>query len=588
MADPILCISFGAKSTEDVRDSVPRQHKEIAEEIARLGGRELVAEYSDPRVSGYRRSRGPGLQRALDHAEQLAREGHSVELWVKASDRLARGDGRTAKHLVHYILWALESDVKLRSIADDRDLSDLLYGTLKGIRNNEDSKLKGAHTRSGKRDRFEARDSTGPLQFAYRLVNKTDEDGRIVTKGDRIIKERVPDHAEVPAALHAFKMLDDGHKIGEITRWLNGQGVRTKRGNPFGRTRVREMLDNPWYGGKVRARRKKPASPEELEGAGTWERNHPEWELRDGNHEPLMPWGEFERISAKLARPERRSATRPSEVALLSGLARCGLCGQGIWHRRGGKRRRYMCSHRRHATDACKHGPIFDAERAEEAIVRHLDTLFIDLAGWIENVTAQRASERDGLVRELAALHDQRATLSRDEELVRADYLRRLRAGNERAADLATTELDRIAREQTDVDTAVGDLDARLAEWDDPATADDVLDWWNELSAAVRGKVVNGESVKEANTALRERFAAIYVTPTDDDDSVRLDFVLRERDEDAPLVSSRVWVDETTPDDGTLIDFMHDGPAPKPITVPGETGRSTFVYDHPVISQISA
>jgi hypothetical protein len=130
-------------------------------------------------------------------------------------------------------------------------------------------------------------------------------------------------------------MLDDGHKIGEITRWLNGQGVRTKRGNPFGRSRVREMLDNPWYGGKVRVRRETPATPEELEGASTWERNHPEWELIDGNHEPLLPWGEFERISTKLKRPERRSATRPSEVALLSGVARCALCGQGIWHRRG-------------------------------------------------------------------------------------------------------------------------------------------------------------------------------------------------------------------------------------------------------------
>ena len=64
----------------------------------------------------------------------------------------------------------------------------------------------------------------------------------------------------------------------------------------------------------------------------------------EANHEGLLPWEEFERISAKLARPTvKASATRDPvaatkrstghrEVHLLSGLMFCAECGHGIWH----------------------------------------------------------------------------------------------------------------------------------------------------------------------------------------------------------------------------------------------------------------
>lgn len=112
-----------------------------------------------------------------------------------------------------------------------------------------------------------------------------------------------------------------------------------------------------------------------------------------------------------------------------------------------------------------------------------------------------------------------------------------------------------------------------------PPTRDEMLAFWSELSAAVRGSVINAASVQEANTALRERFAAIFVT-SPPEGSPRLDFVLKERAAGAPLVSSRLWADDPDdlPDDGMLVDFIQeDLEAERSFARPSESERLTFV-----------
>jgi hypothetical protein len=94
------------------------------------------------------------------------------------------------------------------------------------------------------------------------------------------------------------------------------------------------------------------------------------------------------------------------------------------------------------------------------------------------------------------------------------------------AAELATGELDRIAAERAEVSAATSDLEARISEWDGRDPADEMLDWWSEFSAGIREGVVGADSVREANEALRERFAAI-LAHSRRDGTVRLEFHLR-------------------------------------------------------------
>lgn len=545
-------VLYAAKSTEDPHGSIETQLEDCRSMAAREGF-EVVDQFRDKGFSAYHGNRGPGLEDAKRVALAAAEEFGEAMLVVQHSDRLARGAGDApgaADHLGELYFWARRHNIRLRSVQDDSNLEDAVRAVLIGERNTEDSRRKSEATRAGKRRRAERGDSTGPVPFGYELEPVKDGEGKVVVDQSgkpMTTGRRVPESGEAAVVRRIFALLDGGKGIGEITRWVNAHGVRTKRDNAFGRSRVREILRNPWYGGKVL-------------GYGV---------IRDGNHEALLPWSEFDRISSKLDRGKAPAGTqpgdaadpvaasarrggRPSEIALLSGVMFCAHCGHRIWHRKGG-RRRYVCGNVRHATGICSAAP-FDAQLTEEAVLNHLMDLFLDFDAWLEGVTQHRLSQREAYERTLAGIDSDRQGLTRDERLVRKDYVKHLRAGNERATEFTLGELSRIADDMQRVDEEAAQAEAALAEHDRQDAADDMLDFWNQLSAAVRDEIVNAESVREANGALRERFAAIYVS-SPPGGPPRLDFILRDREPGAPLVSSALWtVDPEDPNHAGLLE----------------------------------
>src|ERR1035438_3030881 len=112
----IACVIYAAKSTRDVRGSIPTQISDCHTAIAGLGDRAVVGEYVDEAVSGFSRSRGPGLESAMEHAARIGSD--RAELWVQHSDRLARGDGKQARHTVEIALWAPKADVAVCPVED--------------------------------------------------------------------------------------------------------------------------------------------------------------------------------------------------------------------------------------------------------------------------------------------------------------------------------------------------------------------------------------------------------------------------------------------------------------------------------------
>src|SRR4051812_34933719 len=102
-------VLYAAKSDEDVHGSIPTQLAD-GRALAEREGFEVVDEYSDEAATAYTGNRGAGLEAAQAHAESLAAERGEAALVVQHSDRLARGDGRQAKHLVEYALWAMKAN----------------------------------------------------------------------------------------------------------------------------------------------------------------------------------------------------------------------------------------------------------------------------------------------------------------------------------------------------------------------------------------------------------------------------------------------------------------------------------------------
>jgi DNA invertase Pin-like site-specific DNA recombinase len=537
MSAPTPCVIYAAKSTQDKHKSIPTQLKDCREKAAEEGW-EVVDDFHDEGFSAYSGNRGPDLEKAKWlAAEVAAQRGTNCMLIAQHTDRFARGAGDepgAADSLVEIWHAMRRANVHLRSVQNDAATSDPVYIALAAKQAYEESQRKSEAVKSGKRRKVAERGGTnGPLCFGYRFDDP-----------DSVKRRRVPDPDEVSAFLHVAEMLHEGKNFAAMCRWLTANGHLTKRGNPFAPQRVRDFLGNPYYAGKVKV---------------------PGGELVDGIHDAIISWEEHERICAELdaigEASNARGGRRPARPILLSGVMRCAHCGRGIWHRPyESGRRDYLCGNVRQLSGICDAAPI-DAATLERAVVDHLGGLFVDLGEWIERMTEQRADERQILEREAARLMKQAQGLEGDEGLVRADYMKQLRAGNEAAAGIAATEIARIEGERAELDGKLADVEARIAEWDGGDSTDQVLDWWTEFSRAVRGEIVNSESIADANAAFKERFAAIFVhSPADG--SPRLDFVLKERPPGMPLVSSRLWVDDpdALPEDGTLIDFLGEEP----------------------------
>jgi DNA invertase Pin-like site-specific DNA recombinase len=172
--------------------------------------------FSDEAASAYKGNRGPGLDQAKARCIDTG-----AALVVQHSDRLARGDGRHAKHLLHYALWAVEQDIKILSVQDPQTFGDLLYAAVTGQRNHEDSKRKSEATKAGKRRQFERGRALGPLADGYKLEHHVDKG----LPGTR----RVLDPERAPLIQRMMGMVEAGNTYGAVARTLNGEGLRTQR-----------------------------------------------------------------------------------------------------------------------------------------------------------------------------------------------------------------------------------------------------------------------------------------------------------------------------------------------------------------------
>jgi site-specific DNA recombinase len=570
-------VLYAAKSTIDKRKSIPTQLEDCRKK-AEEEGWEVVGEFKDEGFSAYSGNRGPDLERAKRAAQEAAEErGVRCMLVVQHTDRLARGAGDApgaAQSLTEIYHAMARVNVRLRSVQNDSATENEVYIALASRQAWEESERKSKAIKDGKRRRAERGEANGPMKFGYDFEDPDAEK-----------KVRVPD-SDAPAVVAMFERYDGGENYSAIARWLNAQGFTTKTDRAFDFRAVRDILTNPYYAGKIRL-----ASGE----------------LIDGQHEPLVSVALWERVNEKITASLPASAGKggrpPIEPSLLTGVMNCGECGAGMHHRRDRVNPIYVCKNVRSKTGVCSAEPI-DAALTERAMLGHLGSVFVDLEELVERLTEQHAKERGVFERELAGYMAEREELEKKVGALEADYTEKVAEGKGTPAEIASRQIDKLGGELTKLNRRVDEAGAKLDEWEtseaDPANA--VLDWWNELKAAIDGEVVNAKSVREANAALRERFAAVFVGRTPWGEA-ELAFILRDRPPGAPPIShwftagedeqevekvdvrrllARLKQESETGADGAVI-VAESGEDQL-----GKTERETLVWLKPVISPISA
>ena len=214
---------------EDQEYSLENQIRHYRETVGEDPRYELVEIYYDFGISGFKEAR-PGFQRMLEESK----EGKFELVITKSITRFARNTGTVldATRLLRSrgigVYFELQ---QINTLGEGGELLMTLFAAF-GQAESEANRLGSKMTIKRKTERQE------PIQQIQRVFGYTkNADGEIVPdkNADRV--------------LEIFEMAADGFTVGQITNYLNGEGVKTQTGAKFYRTTVTRILKNEEYKG---------------------------------------------------------------------------------------------------------------------------------------------------------------------------------------------------------------------------------------------------------------------------------------------------------------------------------------------------
>jgi site-specific DNA recombinase len=436
-------VLYAAKSTPDERESIPDQLKE-ARAFAKDKELEVAGQYGEQNVSAYK-GRGPELAAALEHAEKIG-----ATLIVQHSDRLARGDGKQARHLVEIALWALKAGVRIHCIQDPSTFENLVMAVVMGERNTEDSRRKALAVKAGlARRRQRGLHNGGTAGYGYLYRRNADDE-----------RERVPDSALVPIVRRMFAEYLTGRGYTAIGGDLNAEGLLTGGGKPWRACTVRAILINPIYAGLIRDGEELiPAQHEAIVDRETWEQAQVLREAKAATH--------------------KRGRPSAGKHLFRKGFLRCGTCGGSmgpVTDRRQGATayETYIC-HERHRDPGLCTMPSIHRSKVDDAIYAYFRDLELDVRATREQL-AGAMERRLTEARELLGAAEQEAQEAAGRlARVKRDYIagdltaaewRELRGELEPEAAGAEAEAEnlRVQLAEAEAGTALTDVEADVLE----------------------------------------------------------------------------------------------------------------------------
>lgn len=459
-------------------NSVPDQLATCREK-AEAEGREVLDDFSEEAVSGYKQSRGPQLEAAMAAAKASAAEHGEAELWVFHSARLARGSGRLneARALGEVFYDLKRHGVTLRSVEDDPYVTDEAFvGMASKMANKYSEDLAGYVEAGLKRTAERGTHHGGQCPYGYRRFERKLE----------ILRHQ----AEIVRRI--FSEFVAGKPQTHIARDLQGEGVPTVGGGKWLPSTIRSILTNPAYIGKVR-----------LNG-----------EVFPGQHEPIIEaktWQQAADLFA--AAPERRGRHPKGQHLFRGGLLRC-QCGDAMVPRTQGKQQLYYCDgHSKMGDEFCDQKTIPRAV-IDEAVYSYFEQVGLD----VEATRQQLTGERDRKLAEVTALREG-AEHEAQRASERLDRVRRDYQDGQLAADDWAEQREQLTAERK---AATAELERLLAQEDDVAGWGEcrdaeagVLHQLAEIRKAIAGEVQSADGVDAVRAALSRLFSRFVISPRD-------------------------------------------------------------------------
>lgn len=296
---------------------------DILRDYCKKNGLQVYEEYVDAGISGKSLKGRVALQRLQRDAEK----GLFDELLVWKTNRLARNSYNLLgilDHLEHH-------NVSFRSYSDNFETSTpigkfsfQIMGAIGELERNTIVE----NVKMGMKQRAKKGEHNGKLPLGYRVV----PDPGNLSKRSKAVAV-VPEEAIIVRKI--FELYAAGRGFKSIANELNHIGYKTQTGNTFSTTAIKEILNNPFYNGKVRYNRYENWSNKRRRGKSA------EPIIADGQHEAIIHDTLWEKVQFLL---QKKSFT-PSRIFdgefLLSGLIRCPKCGAAMVASRSQSKNKY-------------------------------------------------------------------------------------------------------------------------------------------------------------------------------------------------------------------------------------------------------
>ena len=445
-----LRVSTGRQADNDL--SIPDQRRQ-AKGYCATRGWEIVADFVEPGVTATD-DRRPEFQRMIDAA--TTKPPAFDVILVHSFSRFFRDQFQ----LEFYVRRLAKNGVRLVSITQelgDDPMSNMIRQIM-ALFDEYQSKENAKHTLRAMKENARQGFWNGSLPpIGYRIVEAAEQHGHRTKK----TLEIDPVQAETVRMIFRLAREGDGTSgpmgVKNITKHLNGAGIRTRDGGRWGLGAVHKVLTRTTYVGRHRFN------------ATFWKTRErkPETEVVEMAAPPIVEAAEFEAVQA-LLKSRSPALTAPRVVSgptLLTGICFCSACGKAMTLRtgKGGRYRYYTCSTKaRQGETGCK-GRTVPMEKLDTLVADHIERRLLQssrLEEILSSVLDRREERAERRTAHIAALRKRAAEAD-------AKLKRLYDAIENGVADLADPMLkDRIAelkamRDQAraDAERAEGALD---------------------------------------------------------------------------------------------------------------------------------
>jgi DNA invertase Pin-like site-specific DNA recombinase len=281
--------SIYARQSEDVKEGIANQRKRCRALIEARGWT-VAREYQDNDTSAAK-TRGPGTA-----WHQMLGDLRPGDVVVAVDlDRLLRN--------IRDLTAITDTGARVLTVDGEIDLTtadgEFRATMLTGIARFEIRRKSERQRRANESRAASGRPTPGRRRYGYETDGTT------------------PREAEAAVVKRLFAHIAEGGSVRGAATWLNAEGIDPAPGRTWTQRRVRDLLLNPHYAGKI---------------------NRLGEAIESDVVTPLVDPALAAEVAAILRDPSRTTSPGPKPKHLLSGLSNCGVCGSPIFYMRS-----YLC-----------------------------------------------------------------------------------------------------------------------------------------------------------------------------------------------------------------------------------------------------